>query len=607
MTTLCVMAIVVGLPAAPGAVAPTGAPVGRTATEVRYIKAVQSRLARVWIDVVIRKVASRMIETDPFNAPGRNVRLRIHFSGDGELESARVLRPSGYKPFDQTALHAVLLSHTYPRPPRSVLSDNGHVYLDWTFRRVRPHVPSRLARVYRKLFPTRRAVRKFLRHGRFDRAVARLRLAFRTGNLARAAHAFGVELIRLAAVGGKAVDAKHLVRTLADPYMPFEVYRAMLRGLVGTDTHAAVVAQLVRRADPVADRILARQLARHRSRPGRAKVFLRGLIQRPGGARYARQALIKCLDAKDTELRAGAAALLHTLPRPTLRKRAEAVLGKLLGAGDDASRLAALAVLGHVASPASLYPQVERLARDSKTAWNLRRAALLSVGAYSTLASYKLLLPYSYSRKNLRLKYVAYEALVITSRVSKGRCYRFSEATKKSKVRKLQELAAKGLVVGCLGSMPYAVRQAARSRRWPVRRSIARHLPARGKITDKLLLRLARDPIGKVRLAAYRNMAKQRRPAFLPVLARLAAHKSTSHRRIGLPFCKDSKRLAGALKDEPETSKWWLPMARQAIVVAPKVGLSHVIRLLTRPLWSDRLRAAWILLAYRPPAPTKKP
>ncbi len=609
MTTLCVLAIVAGLPVAPGGPAPALAPVpvGRTAAEARYLKAVQTRLAKVWVGVVIRKVARRMIETDPFNAPGRAVRLRIHFSGAGELESARVIRPSGYKPFDHTALHAVLLSHTYPRPPRSVLSDNGHVYLDWTFRRGCPHVPARLARVYRKLFPTQRAVRKFLRQGRFDRAVERLRLAFRKGNLARAAHAFGVELIRLAAVGGKSVDAKHLVRTLADPYMPFEVYRAMLRGLVGSDTHAAVVAQLVRRANPVADRILARQLAKHHARPERAKVFLRGLIQRPGGARYARQALIKCLGARDMELRAGAAALLHTLRRPTLRKRAEVVLGKLLGAGDDASRLVALAVLGHVARPASLYPQVERLARDPKTSWDVRRAALLSAGAYSTPASFKLLLPYSYGRRNQRLKFAAYEALVISSRVSKGRCYRFSEATQKSKVRKLQILAAKGLVVGCLGSMPFSVRQAARSRRWPVRWSIARHLPAQGKLTDKLLLRLARDPIGRVRLAAYGNMARQRRRAFLQVLARLVARKGASSRRLGLTFSKDPRRLAKALKEVPETSKWWLPIARQAIVAAPKVGISHVIRLLSGPNWSDRLRAAWILLAYRPPTRSSKP
>jgi len=601
MTTLWVLAMVAGLSAAPAA------PDRLTSAEARYIRQVQARLARVWVGVVIRKVARRMIETDPFNVPERAVRLRIHFSGKGELESARVLRPSGYKPFDDTAVHAVLLSHTFPRAPRSVLSDNGHVYLDWTFRRSRPHVPAHLTRVHRKLFPTRRAVRKFLRQGRFDRAVARLRLAYRQGNLARAAHAFGVELIRLAAVGGKAVDAKHLVRALADPYMPFEVYRAMLRGLVGTDTHAAVVAQLVRRADPVADQIIARQLTLHRTRPERAKVFLRGLLQRPSGARYALEALTKCLGAKDVELRAGAAALLHTLPRPTLRKRAEAVLGKLLRSGDDTQRLAALQMLGHRARAASLYGEVKRLAQDKKTPWTLRRAALLSLGAYSTRDAYKLLLLSSYQRKYPRLRYAAYEALVESSRVSKGRCYRFSEATKKSPSRRLQELAARGLVVGCLGSMPYAVRMAARSRRWPVRAAIARHLPRLGKTTDKLLLRLARDPIARVRWAAYGTMVKQRRPAFFPVLARLASHKSLPLRRLGLTFSKDPKRLAKGLKQESETSKWWLATARQAIVAAPGVGLPHVIRLLHKPRWSARLRAAWILLAYPPPAQSPKP
>ncbi|MFH2008496.1 MAG: TonB family protein [bacterium] len=603
MTALCVLAIVIGLPAAPA----TPPPERRTAAETRYIKGVQARLSRVWVGVVIDKVAQVIVENDHFNTPGRAVRLRIHFSGDGKLESARVIRGSGYKPFDDTAVSAVLLSHSYPRPPQTLLSDNGHVYMDWTIRRSRPYIPARLARVYRMLFPTRRAVRNFLRQGRYDRAVGRLRLAYRNGNLARAAHDFGVELIRLAAGGGKAVDAKHLVRALADPYMPFEVYRAMLGGLVGTDIHAAVVAQLVRRADPVADRILAHELTKHHTSPERAKVFLRGLIQRPGGAQYAPKTLTLCLKAKDIELQADAAALLHTLPRPSLRKRAEAVLSKLLLSGDDASRRAALEVLGHVARPATLYSQVARLARDPKTPWDLRRAAILAVGAYSTPAAYKLLLSYSYQRRDRRLRFAAYEALVVSSIKSKGRCYRFSEATQKSPDRKLQTLAAKGLVVGCLGSMPDAVRMAARSRRWSVRLGIARHLPPLGRTTDKLLLRLAGDPVRQVRLAALSNMAKQRRSAFLPTLARLASHKNVPLQRIGLQFSKEQKRLAKALKTEPERSEWWLHIARRAIVSAPKTGFPHVLRLLNEPHWNDRLRAAWILLAYPPFGSAKGP
>ena len=73
MTTLCVLAIVVALLAA--LVSP--APAQWTAAEARYVKGVQTRLSKVWVKVVIQKVAQVIIENDPFQAPDSTITCRL--------------------------------------------------------------------------------------------------------------------------------------------------------------------------------------------------------------------------------------------------------------------------------------------------------------------------------------------------------------------------------------------------------------------------------------------------------------------------------------------------------------------------------------------------
>ncbi len=564
----------------------------------RYLRTVSARLTHIWVKVVLADVASTIVENDPFNDPRRKVTLRLHFSGEGKLEGAKVVRSSGYRPFDDTALHAVLLSHSYPRPPKTVRSDNGHVYLDWTFRRSKPYCRPAEKSVYRKLLPTRRAVRKFLRLGRFDRAVARLRLAHRKGKLAQAGHAFGLEVIRMAATQGRAVDAKHFVRTLADPEMPLEVFRALLGGLVGSDTHAAVVAHLVQRAQPVADRVMAMQFRQHYpDRPQQALVFLQGLLERPDGAKLVLPKLRKALEDQRPRLAAGAAALLLHTGRPADRNPALGVLQRLL-AGSETEQQAALAVVGAVTRAAALYPAVARLAEKEGVSEKLRDAALLALARYGTSKALKQLLTLTYRRKQPKLQLAALEALATRERFPKSYCYRLMALIAKPRRPALLETAARALARGCLAVLPYEVRTAARNRRWRVRLGVASALPGAGALTDKILIRLARDRVGKVRLAALRNMARQQRAAFAPVLARAATRGSRAQRRIGLLHTKKRRLLSRALRRE--RGEWWLRIARHAIVVAPKLTFPRVLKMLQQSDWESRLQAAWVLMAFPP-------
>ncbi len=588
-----------GLDSGPGVARAAGS--HRALSPRQYLRGVSARLHHIWVNVVLADVASTIVENDPFNDPKRSVSLRIHFSGNGRLEGARIIRSSGYRPFDVTALHAVLLSHDYPRPPTSVLSDNGDVYLDWTFRRSRPYVRPMKSGVYRKLLPTRRAVRKFLKLGRFDRAVARLQMAYRKGHLAQAAHDFGLEVIRMAATMGKAVDAKHFVRTLADPAMPLEVFRALLGGLVGSGTHVAVVKHLVLRHQAVADRVLAQQFRQHYpGQPTQALVFLRGLLQRPEGASFVRGVLRKAVRDRHPEIAAGAAALVLRLRRPQDRKPALRRLLKLLG-GDETAQLAALTVVGRVTREPAFYPAVEKLAHRTDVSTELRDAALRSLAGFGTSRALKKLVLLTYRRKQPALQLAALKALASLKRLHKAHCYRLMSLIAKPHRNDLLTVAGRALAKGCLAELPYEVQTASHNRRWAVRLGVAEALPAAGALTDKILLRLARDGVSRVRTAALRTMARQNRPALRPALARAATHGSRDQRRIGLLFTSNRKLLARALSRE--RGEWLLKIARRAIVAQPKLGFRWVLRLLRKPDWESRLKGAWVLMAYPPSQP----
>jgi TonB family protein len=72
---------------------------------------------------------------DPYNDMTRYTRIAIILKDSGELESANILRPSGYLPFDAAALDVVMSAAPFPKPPEAIRSYDGKVYLDWVFHR----------------------------------------------------------------------------------------------------------------------------------------------------------------------------------------------------------------------------------------------------------------------------------------------------------------------------------------------------------------------------------------------------------------------------------------------------------------------------------------
>ena len=192
--------------------------------EQRYLQALHKKFHPLWVGTVLARVQRELGPNDPFNQPGRKVTLRLHFSAQGAIRSAQVLRSSGHAPFDSTARSVVLGIFDFPTPPASARSDDGDVYVDWTFHRSRPWCHPSTARIVKVPFTV-----SVLGRGHIARAVTLLEQAQRRRKLHVYGHDFGMQLIRLGArqLGSRA--APLLVRVLDSP-QPIEVLRTVFRG-----------------------------------------------------------------------------------------------------------------------------------------------------------------------------------------------------------------------------------------------------------------------------------------------------------------------------------------------------------------------------------------
>jgi TonB family protein len=72
---------------------------------------------------------------DPWNDMERYTLIGIVLDDSGTVEKVTIRRPSGFAPFDAAAMDAVVSSSPFPKPPDSIRSPDGKVYLDWTFHR----------------------------------------------------------------------------------------------------------------------------------------------------------------------------------------------------------------------------------------------------------------------------------------------------------------------------------------------------------------------------------------------------------------------------------------------------------------------------------------
>jgi TonB family protein len=63
------------------------------------------------------------------------VKLEIVLNGDGTVDRATIVRPSGVLTFDVAAIDTVENAGPFEEPPQEIVSRNGKIYLHWTFHR----------------------------------------------------------------------------------------------------------------------------------------------------------------------------------------------------------------------------------------------------------------------------------------------------------------------------------------------------------------------------------------------------------------------------------------------------------------------------------------
>jgi TonB family protein len=76
-----------------------------------------------------------MAGTNPYNDPNRLTTLEMVLNGDGTIDNVKVIKTSGYMPYDAAAIDVAYTAGPYPDPPREIRSKNGKIYIHWRFYR----------------------------------------------------------------------------------------------------------------------------------------------------------------------------------------------------------------------------------------------------------------------------------------------------------------------------------------------------------------------------------------------------------------------------------------------------------------------------------------
>jgi TonB family protein len=99
-----------------------------------YITAMHRQIHQLWTFGFLADHEMR-IGHDPFDDETLWTQVQIQLHGDGTLDRVGVIRASGNTAFDAAAVDSVMSAAPFPKPPASIRSANGKVYLDWQFHR----------------------------------------------------------------------------------------------------------------------------------------------------------------------------------------------------------------------------------------------------------------------------------------------------------------------------------------------------------------------------------------------------------------------------------------------------------------------------------------
>jgi TonB family protein len=145
---------------------------GKTLT---YLSTLHAKVHRAWTDNFLAMAAARLPKDHPVNFPSRAVVVNVVLTAAGALQSVEVGTFSGSAEFDSSALDVVRINAPYVPAPEDVLSDDGHVHLEWTFARDDRRCSG--LKVKQVQSPLPEAMRAMVSQGRETVALARLRAA----------------------------------------------------------------------------------------------------------------------------------------------------------------------------------------------------------------------------------------------------------------------------------------------------------------------------------------------------------------------------------------------------------------------------------------------
>ena len=76
-----------------------------------------------------------MSGSNPYNNANLLTTLELVLNGDGTIDNVKVIKASGYLPYDAAAIDVAYSAGPYPDPPREIRSKNGKIYVHWRFYR----------------------------------------------------------------------------------------------------------------------------------------------------------------------------------------------------------------------------------------------------------------------------------------------------------------------------------------------------------------------------------------------------------------------------------------------------------------------------------------
>ncbi len=106
----------------------------RAAPFAVFIARMHRNIHQLWGFGFLEDVDSKS-SSSQYNNPELMTQVEIVMNGDGTIDNVKVIRPSGFTPFDVAAVDAVLSAGPYPEPPKAIRSGNGKIYVHWKLHR----------------------------------------------------------------------------------------------------------------------------------------------------------------------------------------------------------------------------------------------------------------------------------------------------------------------------------------------------------------------------------------------------------------------------------------------------------------------------------------